>query len=140
MNDKNRLTLAYYSITFWDFKSLQSVSKTWEVLQNNIDIFLKMSKSRNTVFYDDQSRFLVIFSSNYRLRVVLKIPFPDHIFPKMSKYRTENLHFLIMSSDADCFRFWDLLLFEWFARYFSLFWRAEFDVKSFISELILLIP
>ena len=52
-----------------------------------------MSKYRNTVFYDFKSRFLVIFSSNYQHRLLLKIPFPDHIFPKISKYRTENLHF-----------------------------------------------
>ena len=45
--------------------------------------------------------------------------------------------------------FWDLLLFyfftsvflaEWFARCFSLFWRGEFDIKSYTIELILLIP
>ena len=52
-----------------------------------------MFKHQNTVFYDYQSRFLVIFSSNYRHRLVLKIPFPDHIFPKISKYRTEILLF-----------------------------------------------
>ena len=33
MKYKNRLTLAYYSTKFWDFKSLQSVSKTWKVLK-----------------------------------------------------------------------------------------------------------
>ena len=45
-------------------------------------------------YYDFESRFLVIFSSNYWHRQVLKIPFPDHIFLKISKYHTENLHFL----------------------------------------------
>ena len=44
-------------------------------------------------FYDFKSRFLVIFSNNYRHRVVLEMPFPNHIFSKISKYRTENLHF-----------------------------------------------
>ena len=53
-----------------------------------------MSTYRNTVFYDFKSQFLVIFFSNYRNRLVLEIPFPDHSFPKISKYRTENLHFL----------------------------------------------
>ena len=52
-----------------------------------------MSKYRNTVYYDLKFRFLVIFSSNYRHRLVLKIPFPNKIFLKISKYRTENLHF-----------------------------------------------
>ena len=52
-----------------------------------------MFKYRNTVFYDFKSRFLLVFSSNYRDRLVLKIPFPDHIFPQISKYRNENLHF-----------------------------------------------
>ena len=52
-----------------------------------------MSKYRNTIFCDYQSRFLVIFSKYYRHRLVLKIPFSDHIFPRISTYRTENLHF-----------------------------------------------
>ena len=52
-----------------------------------------MFKYRNTVFYDFKSRFLVVFSSNYQHRLVLKIPFHDHIFPKISKYHTKNLHF-----------------------------------------------
>ena len=29
---------------------------------------------------------------NAKKCLVLKIPFPDHIFPTISKYRTENLH------------------------------------------------
>ena len=33
------------------------------------------------------------FSCNYRHRLVLKIRFPDHIFPKISKYHTENPYF-----------------------------------------------
>ena len=56
MKYKNRLTFAYYSITFWNFKSRQGVQ---------IPI----------------SRY---FFSNYRHRLVLEIPFPDHIFPKIS--------------------------------------------------------
>ena len=52
-----------------------------------------MPKYQNTVFDDYQSRFLVIFSSNYRHRLELKIPFRDHIFSIISKHRTENLHF-----------------------------------------------
>ena len=52
-----------------------------------------MSKYQNAIYYDFKSRFLVIFSSNYRHRLVLKMPFPDHVFPKISKYPTENLHF-----------------------------------------------
>ena len=51
-----------------------------------------MSKYRNTVFYDFKSRFLVIFFSNFRHVLVLEIPFLNHIFPEISKYRTENLH------------------------------------------------
>ena len=82
MKYKNRLTFAYYSITFWDLKSLQSVPKTWQVLKTKrkLEILLKMSWYRNAVFYDYQSRFLLIFSSNYRHRLVMKIPFIDHIF------------------------------------------------------------
>ena len=53
-----------------------------------------MSKYRDTVYHDFKSRFFVIFSSNYRHRLALKIPFPDHIFLKIAKYRTENLHFV----------------------------------------------
>ena len=53
-----------------------------------------MSKYRNTIYYDFKSRFLVIFSFNYQHCLVLKILFPDHIFPKISKFCTENLHSL----------------------------------------------
>ena len=52
-----------------------------------------MSKYRNIVFDDFKSRFLANFFSNYRHRLVLEIPFLNHIFLKTSKYRTENLHF-----------------------------------------------
>ena len=52
-----------------------------------------MSKYGNTVFYDFKSRIFFIFSSNYRHALVLKIPFPSHMFPKISKYLTKNLHF-----------------------------------------------
>ena len=93
MKYKNRLTFAYYSITFWDFKSFQGVPKTWKVLKSTNRIFKKMFKYWNTVYYDCKSRFLVIFSSNYRHCLVLEIPFSGHIFPKISKYRTKNLHF-----------------------------------------------
>ena len=89
---ENRLTFIYYSKIFWDFESLQSVSKTWQVLKTKKNFLKKMSKYRNTFFWNYQSRFLVIFSSNYRHHLVLKIPFPDHIFPKISKYRTENFY------------------------------------------------
>ena len=52
-----------------------------------------MSKYRHTIYYDFKSRFLVIFSFDYRHRLVFKIPFPDHIFPKILKKRTENLYY-----------------------------------------------
>ena len=87
------MTFGHRSITFLDFKSLQIVPKTLQVLKTKQNFFLKMSKYRSTVFYDFKFRNLVIFSSNYRHRLVLKIPFPDHIFLKISKYRTQNLHF-----------------------------------------------
>ena len=60
--------------------------------------FLKMSKYRNTVYYDFKSHFLVIFFFNYWHCLVLKIPFPDHIFPKISKFCTENLHSLPLAN------------------------------------------
>ena len=40
MKYKNRLTFAYYSITFWDLKSLQSVPKIWQKLKEK-ENFLK---------------------------------------------------------------------------------------------------
>ena len=58
-------------------KNLTSVKN-----KKDIYIFLKMSNYRNTVFYDYQSRFLVIFSSNYWHRLVLKLPLPNHIFSR----------------------------------------------------------
>ena len=84
MKYKNRLTFAYYSITFWNFKSRQGVLKIWKVLKAKNKFLKKMFKYQNTVYYGFKSRFLVISSSNYRHRLVLEIPFPDHIFPKIS--------------------------------------------------------
>ena len=52
-----------------------------------------MSKYQNTIFYEFKSWFLVVFSSNYRHCLVFKIPFPDHIFPTILKYRIKNIHF-----------------------------------------------
>ena len=89
MKYKNRLAFAYYSITFWDFKNLQC-SKNLRSVRSKKNFFKKMSEYRNTVFYDFKSRFLAVFSSYYRHHLVLKIPFSDHIFPKILKYR---LHF-----------------------------------------------
>ena len=73
MKYEKRPTFAYYSTTFWDFKS---VPKTWQKLKGKYNLLKKMSKYRNTVYYDFKSQFLVIFSCNYRHRLVLKIPFP----------------------------------------------------------------
>ena len=87
---KNRFT--YYSIIFWDFESLQSVSKTWQVLKTKKNFFKKNVQISKYRFYDYQSRFPVIFSSNYGYCLVLKLPFPDHVFSKISKYRIENLY------------------------------------------------
>ena len=66
MKYKNRLTFAYYSITFWNFKSRQGVLKIWKVLKAKNKFLKKMFKYQNTVYYGFKSRFLVIFSSNYR--------------------------------------------------------------------------
>ena len=44
-----------------------------------------MSKYRNAIYYDFKSLYLVIFYRDYRHRLVLKIPFPDNNFPKISK-------------------------------------------------------
>ena len=89
---KNRLTFSYYSITFLDF---QSVLKTLQVLkEKKLKKDAQVSKYR---FYDLKSRFIVIFCVNYRHRLELKILFFGHIFPKISKYCTENLYFLSTS-------------------------------------------
>ena len=102
MSYKSRLVFAYYNILrFYCLKkSIQRVLKTWLVLKPKKKIFWKMSKYRNTVFDDFKSRFLVVFFfCSYRHRLVLETPYPDHISPKISKYRTENLHFLSTSKD-----------------------------------------
>ena len=67
------------------FLKSSKCSKNLTSVKNKKDIyiyFLKMSNYRNTVFYDYQSRFLVIFSSNYWHRLVLKLPLPNHIFSR----------------------------------------------------------
>ena len=91
MKYKNRLTFAYYSIAFWDFKS-PKCSKTWQVLKAKKKI-LKICPNIETPFIKISNPDFSLFSSKYRHRLVLKIPFLDHIFSKISKYRTENLHF-----------------------------------------------
>ena len=98
-NVYQQLVMKKEHLTIYCFKkSLPSVLKTWQVLISRKKFFWEMSKYRNTVFYDFKFWFLVIFSSNYRHRnyghLVLDISFPDHIFPKIPKYRTKNLHFL----------------------------------------------
>ena len=92
MKHKNRLAFAYYSISFWDFKSFQGVRKTWQKLKAKNYIF-KRCPTIEIPFILISNPDFPIFSSNYRHRLVLKKPFPDHIFPKVSKCRTENLHF-----------------------------------------------
>ena len=92
MKYKNRLTFAYYSITFWDFKSLQSVPTTWQKLKAKNYFFKRCPNIEIPFFIISDPDFLLFFLVIHRL--VLKIPFPDHIFLKMLKSRTENLHFL----------------------------------------------
>ena len=46
----NGLAFVYYSIIFWDFKSLQSVPKTWEVLEAK-NIFLKRCPNIEIPFF-----------------------------------------------------------------------------------------
>ena len=49
-----------------------------------------MSKYRNTFIMISNPDFSLFFLV---IGLVLKIPFPDHIFLKISKYCIENLHF-----------------------------------------------
>ena len=44
-----------------------------------------MSKYRDAIYYDFKSRYLVILYCDYWHNLVLKIPFPDHIFSKILK-------------------------------------------------------
>ena len=89
MSYKNRLLFAYYNILrFYYFKkSLQSVPKTWQVLKSKKNFFLK------DVQIPISGGFFCFFFSIYQHHLWLEVPFSDHIFPKISKYRTENLHF-----------------------------------------------
>ena len=64
MKCKSRLTFEYYSITFWGFNGVWGVPKSWQVLKGKNNFLKKMSKYRNTVYYDFKSRFHVIFSSD----------------------------------------------------------------------------
>ena len=89
MKYKNRLAFAYYSITFWDFKSFQSVPTTWQKLKAK-NIFLKIdvqiSKYRLLWFQIPISRY-------FQHCLVLKIPLSRPYFSQNPEYRTENLHF-----------------------------------------------
>ena len=109
MKFENRLTFAYYSVTFWNFKSLQSVSETWQMLKKKRFFYKNLPNIEVLFFYDYQSWFLVIFSNNYQHRLLFKILFLDHIFPKVLKYCTENLYFPSTSkytSPPSPFFFW----------------------------------
>ena len=90
MKYKNRLAFAYYSITFWDFKSFQSVPTTWQKLKAK-NIFLKIdvqiSKYRLLWFQIPISRY-------FQHCLVLKIPLSRPYFSQNPEYRTENLHFV----------------------------------------------
>ena len=90
MNKIDIYTLQYNILRF---QKSWKCSKNLANVRNKKKNWKKMSKYRNTVLYDFKSPVLVIFSSDYRHRLVLKIPFPNHIFFKISKYRTKYLPF-----------------------------------------------
>ena len=64
----------------------------YEISKNNYLVEHVQTAASDVLGYPYISRY---FFCNYRHRLVLKIPFPDHIFTNISKYRTENLHFQI---------------------------------------------
>ena len=130
MKYKNRLISAYYSITLWDFKS-SKCSKNLASVKSKKEIFKNISNYRNTAYYDFESRFFAIFSSNYRHRLVLKIPFPDHIFPKISKYRTENLHFSFTGK-----YYAPLPLFSWTYLLKKTPWRTKILISSVWNKIL----
>ena len=91
MSYKNRLLFAYYNILrFYYFKkSLQSIAKTWQVLKSKKNFVLKDVQIPISRRGGGGGGGFSI----YRHHLWLEIPFSDHVFPKISKYRTENLHF-----------------------------------------------
>ena len=60
MKYEKRLTFAYYSVTFWDFKSLQSVLKTWKVLKKRTFNFFSF-------FFNIEILFFMITNSDFLL-------------------------------------------------------------------------
>ena len=64
------------------FQKSSKFSKNLTSIKNKKNFVWKMSKYRNMFFYDFKSCFLIIFSSNHRHRLVLKISFPGHFFSK----------------------------------------------------------
>ena len=60
MKYEKRLTFAYYSVTFWDFKSLQSVLKTWQVLKKRTFNFFSF-------FFNIEILFFMITNSDFLL-------------------------------------------------------------------------
>ena len=78
MKFENRLTFIYYSVTFWNFKSLQSVSKTWQMLKTKKIFLQKSSKYWSTVYPDFSLFFPIITSTVY----CSKYCFSTIFFPK----------------------------------------------------------
>ena len=90
MKYKNRLTFEYYSIRYWDFKRLQSVPKTWQMLKT----FLKKLKKTLRNFFErcpiTEIPFFMILNPDFSLFFPVftdivwcwKCRFPTIFFPK----------------------------------------------------------
>ena len=77
---KNRLTFTYYSIKFWDFKSLESVPKTSQVLKTKKEFFFK--DSQIPFFMITNPDFLLIFPVISGIVQCWKYRSPTTFFPK----------------------------------------------------------
>ena len=58
---KNRLTFAYYSIALWDFKTLQGVPKTLQMLKSKKAFFKSCPNIEIPLFMISNSDFLLVF-------------------------------------------------------------------------------
>ena len=102
MKFENRLTFIYYSVTFWNFKSLQSVSKTWQMLKTKKIFLQKSSKYWSTVYPDFSLFFPIITSTVY----CSKYCFSTIFFPKSRNTSPPPPLFFLAFSERTCY-LWD---------------------------------
>ena len=124
-----RLKFAYYSITFWDFKSLQSVPKTWQVVKTKNNFFERCPNIEIPFFMISNPDFSLFFT-------VITVQAPSSVQNIVSRpCFSRNLEISYWKSWFPVHRQILSPPFK-YSRSMSLFgWRARYIVKVFLVVL-----